>query len=272
MPLKHATETLLTAILALAIIAAGILAALLPALPGGILPWSLALFASIAYPVALYPLFRERRADYPFRVLHFLPAVILLTRLVLGLLASKIPSLDILERLFTWGWSFPPVFASLLSLVWFCLKVIRQRAQRLAALGAMFLPFLAASVVLPLFMRVPTSGPLIVGQVTSSVSSQASSVSTSETTDEKWLIEQKRMQRRTERLAQLQRAPQSVHSAVIGMMTSFSSQMSSTSVANPPPHLSSSGPGTEALIITLIGVYCAVLHQRAKKRTDFLRA
>lgn len=264
MPLKHSTETLLTIILGGAIIAAGILAAVLPAFPAGALVWGISFLVALAYPLALYPLFKERRADYTFRFLHFLPALILLGRFILELLAPHFPIAQTLENAYTWNWSLPAVVASLAGLIRFCLRVLRQRASRLATLLAIFIPFVALPIALPFLSGgVPNNPPVIVGTTMSSSSRPSAE------TDEKWLIEQRRMQRRADRLADWQNKPVTVRGAVTGMLISTitDNEMSSGSSSSaPPPHLPSSGMETQVLFVTLIAVYCGVLHQRAKRR------
>src|SRR3989338_4009325 len=78
MPLKHFTETFLVVLLGAVIALTGLLAATLPPLPEGALPWGVLFVLSIIYPLLLLPLFQRRRADNSFRLLHWFPAMLLL--------------------------------------------------------------------------------------------------------------------------------------------------------------------------------------------------
>src|SRR3989344_8787739 len=109
MPLKHFTETFLIVVLAAAIALTGLLMATLSPLPEGALPWGVLFVISIIYPLSLYGLFQERRADNFFRNLHWFPALMLLGWLSLqgvlfsdGSLAGKV-------ALYTWGWTLAAV-------------------------------------------------------------------------------------------------------------------------------------------------------------------
>ena len=92
MPLKHDLETWLIVLIGLMIALAGAVAAFLPPISVSILPWAIAFLLSIAYPLALYPMLRNRRADYEFRSLQFVPALILAVWLIVELLATYKPS------------------------------------------------------------------------------------------------------------------------------------------------------------------------------------
>jgi hypothetical protein len=147
MPLKHLTETVLVVILALIIVLTGAIIGVLPSLSQSILPWLVAFILSLAYPLALYPLLRSRRADYPFRVLQFAPAFLLLIWLVLDLLASVVPGMGLLLGMYVWGWTNLAVIAAFVAIAWFCMLVIRQRSSRLTFLALILVPFIAFGAV-----------------------------------------------------------------------------------------------------------------------------
>lgn len=141
MPLKHVTETVLVFVLTLAIVVTGLIVGVLPPVSQSIIPWLVAFILSVAYPLALYPLLRSRRADYPFRVLHFTPAAMLLVWLALDIFSSYVPFFGLLRGVFVWGWAVLGILIAFILIAWFCLHVIRQRTSRLGLLAAVFLPF-----------------------------------------------------------------------------------------------------------------------------------
>ena len=141
MPLKHQTETALVAVLAVAMVLTGIVVAVLSYLASPWLLWIAAFFVSLAYPLVLYPHFRERRADYEFRLLHFAPAFVLLLWLMLTILSGMFPFVGFLRGILTFAWALPLVALVFALLAWFSLHVIRQWPRRLAALLLIFLPF-----------------------------------------------------------------------------------------------------------------------------------
>ena len=146
MPLKHSTETTLVVVLGLAMALAGVAVAVLSLVSAPWLLWIAAFFISLAYPLVLYPHFRERRADYEFRILHFAPAFVLLTWLVLTVLAPLVPLLAFLRTILMFGWALPLVTLGFLLLTWFCLTVIRQWTRRLGGLALVFVPFMALAL------------------------------------------------------------------------------------------------------------------------------
>ncbi len=143
MPLKHSTETFLVILLGAVIVLTGVLLATLPPLMAGLVPMLILLVLTLAYPIALYPLFRSNRADYPFRVLHFFPALMVVAWGVLQLLGWGVPTLGFLARWYTWGWTFVAVLLGMFLLMVFCLQVLRQWTERIATLGILLVIFLA---------------------------------------------------------------------------------------------------------------------------------
>ncbi len=147
MPLKHLTETVLVAVLALVTIITGILIATLPPIPEGFLPWTGVFALTVIYPAALYALLRRHRADYLFRALHFAPVTMALLWIISEVLILEVPSLVPLRMTLTWGWSLLPVATTLILLAAFCLHVIRRRVPRLSILTLLFVPFLVTGYV-----------------------------------------------------------------------------------------------------------------------------
>ncbi len=141
MPLKHQTETALVGILGIAIALAGIVVGILSFVTSPWLLWIAAFFISLAYPLILYPHFRERRADYEFRLLHFVPAIILLVWLLFTILGGSMSWVLAARGLLLTAWALPLVAIAFALLAWFSLHVIRQWPRRLATLAAIFVPF-----------------------------------------------------------------------------------------------------------------------------------
>lgn len=146
MPLKHATETFLIVVLAVAVIVTGMVMQTLVSLPEGIVPWAILFVIASLYPLLLGKLFRENRADYAFRLLHFVPAIMLLVWLLLQALTLLFPVFENILRWYTWGWSLPAVATGIFLMVGFVLKVIRRWTKRIAFLAILFLPFIVLAV------------------------------------------------------------------------------------------------------------------------------
>ena len=140
MPLKHATETLLVIVLGIAVAATGILISTLPALPEGGLPFAILLLAAIAYPLSLMRVFKNNRADYAFRWMHWYPALMLAVWISIEMLIKVSPSLEYLRDLNRWGWALSLVSIGFIGLVIFCIRVIRRRVPRIILLLAVFVP------------------------------------------------------------------------------------------------------------------------------------
>lgn len=141
MPLKHSTETILVGILGAVMSLAGIVLGVLSAVSSPGFLWIGAFLVALAYPLMLYPHFRERRADYEFRLLHFVPAMLLLLWLLLTVLSGFFPFLAAVRGALMIGWALPLVLIGFALLAWFCVHVLRQWPQRLGMLLAIFVPF-----------------------------------------------------------------------------------------------------------------------------------
>ncbi len=141
MPLKHLTETILVIALAVVIVVTGIFIPTLPHLPQGTLPWLILLALALAYPLSLYGMLKRNRADYAFRFLHFVPAILVCIWLVLELLIFRVPAVRAVLRLYLFGWTLAGVGLAFILLAAFILDVIRRRETRLTALAILFLVF-----------------------------------------------------------------------------------------------------------------------------------
>ncbi len=235
MPLKHTTETTLVAVLGVAMILAGIVIAVLSLVTSPWLLWIAAFFISLAYPLILYPHFRERRADYEFRVLHFAPALFLLVWLVLTVLSGSVPFFGFLRGLVTFAWALPLVALGFLALAWFSVHVIRQWSKRIGVLALIFVPFvalamfgqhmdwnmqLAALLETGTGSSVSSGGPIVAGSASSGI-------------------------------------------AIVGAGISSSSV---SVVVSQPPHLPQAGGGIELFAMLVPAATCASVQIRAMRR------
>ncbi|MDB4979223.1 MAG: hypothetical protein JWM56_1409 [Candidatus Peribacteria bacterium] len=147
MPLKHFSETVLIVILGFFILLTGLFTATLPLLPEGLLPALILLGITLLYPLAIYPYLRNNRADYSFRLLHFIPAITVSIWLFLQIIALWLPIFNTITALYTWGWTLVPVLIGMFLLMVFCLNVLRRWVSRLAFLTLLLVPFMVLAVL-----------------------------------------------------------------------------------------------------------------------------
>ncbi len=141
MPLKHRTETRLVVLLGAMMAFAGIVTALLPDLPEGIVQWVLVFALSFVYPLLLYPLLKRNRADYEFRLFHWVPTGLLFMWFVLQVIGTFFGELSFLGGWYAWSWTLVFTTLGFFFLILFCLNVIRQRVSRIFLLGLLFIPY-----------------------------------------------------------------------------------------------------------------------------------
>lgn len=267
MPLKHGTETALVFFLGLMIALAGAAAAFLPPVSVAAWPWAVAFVIAVIYPLALYPLLRQARAEYEFRALHFAPALILLVWLVLDLLASFRPSLQPLQTSFTWGWSLPAVLLFFSLLLIFCLHVIRRRLPRTAILVGLLIPFVALS---QWSQRQQWDRDLAMALWDGELTGSGNLAPSEDKVEEQWRAQLRAMQNRSRQLAQ--------QGSSSSMMTSRSSAQSSKMIAvqtssassnsvKPPPKLPTSGFGFEGIALTLAAGFCTAVQRKTMLRS-----
>lgn len=262
MPLKHTTETLLVILLAGVLVLTGFIISILPPLSVSFIPWTLAFVASLLYPLSLYPMFKERRADYEFRAFHFAPAALLLLWMIFDLLASAFPFVAFLLSWFTWGWALPIIFLLFLLLVWFCFKVLRQWLGRLIMLAIIFLPFLLLGVLSEQFDWDRSVGMSLWGRF---ATGSGHVIADTNASSEDWREELRRLSRQrssaSSSLIAQNPSSSSKSSVLIG---STGSDGSASSVA-PPPHLPHAGGEVEMLALMFVAGYCATLQKRAMR-------
>lgn len=236
MPLKHITETTLVAVLGLAMVLTGIVMAILTAMAAPWFLWIAAFIVAIAYPLVLYPHFRERRADYEFRLLHFLPAAFLLLWLLLTIVGNAVPIVAFLRSMLAFAWGLPLVLLGFIFLGLFCVQVMRQSGRRIVALLALFLPFALFGLLGDRFdwnTRIASviEGPVVGGSSSSSPVAVGGGSSKS--------------------------VSQSSRAAV---------RSSAGSVSSKPPRLPHAGAGAEFFAVLVPAATSAAVHLRAMRR------
>lgn len=298
MPLKHDAETALVLVLGLMIALAGAVAAFLPPLSVSVVPWAIAFAVAMVYPLILYPMMKENRADHEFRALHFVPALVLFVWMLLDLLVAFRPEWQILQTVYTWGWGLAVVVAAFVLLVLFCLRVIRQRFPRIALLLAVLIPFIILSqlsereqwdrkLALSIWDGTRTGTGLVAsGGNTGNLNPSSDAV------EEQWRAQLRQMERRRQQLEQERRNGSSSSdvtdassslvgaksSAIIAAVTSTprtssvrdSSSKKAVAAASAssktPPRLPSSGFGMETVLVTMIAGCSAAIHKKTIKR------
>lgn len=258
MPLKHATETRLVILLGSALV--GVWLAVLVLSPfsrGAFLLGGLSLL-SLLYPLLLLPLFRARRADYVFRMLHFLPFVLLLAWSA----APSLRGIGVPEPFlawYTWEQGLLPLAFGFLFLFLYCFHVVRQRVVRSLALSTMLLLVVASSAYgrwswdsLRGLLNVSLEAPL--GSDVLSVNIDPSS----SLGEEVWRMRLRRMHRRQERLL-----PDDGFVDRPSLPASSSLYASSSST---PPRLVSSGIEYRWILLLFLALYAGLLHERARRR------
>ncbi len=274
MPLKHATETLLIAVLAVVLALTGLAVAVLPVLPAGIVWWSIALILTLAYPLSL----KSRRADYPFRALHFAPFILLLIRLLLDIGSSFYAGLSRAASLYSWGWAAPAVLLAFLALMVFCIRVLRQRDMRLRLLAALFLPFLFLGLFSEFTGWNDKMARLLGGKSTiiavepepEPVTETGANLEPSvDAAEERWRA---MLRDRELRRTQLEGSG----SMAVARGPGHALSLSGTAAIVPPPpaivasvsppSLVSAGPGMASVALTFAALYCGILHYRARRR------
>ena len=144
-PLKHHTETALMLLLGLAIALTGFVCSLLPAFPAGALYWSILFALTVLYPLVLSSFFRSNRADYEFRLLHWLPALMTVLWLLFELLSYRFNMTHAIQLGFFSLWSLPLVALGIGLVIMFSVHVIRRRNVRITYLTLLLALFAAGA-------------------------------------------------------------------------------------------------------------------------------
>jgi hypothetical protein len=133
-------------ILGIAICASGFLASLLPHLQKGLVPWSICLLVFVLYPLLLQRTFKENRADYEFRLLHWFPAGVMFFWALLEVFGPRTAFVHILQLGFMFLWGLPLVAMGLLFMILFSVHVLRRSAIRVSFLSIFLLLFSAGAI------------------------------------------------------------------------------------------------------------------------------
>ena len=292
MPYKHTTETLLLFVLAVAIIVTGMLMQTFASVPNGLVPWAIVFVFAVAYPLSLSYSFRRNRADYEFRLLHWVPASMLLLWLALQAILYVWPSFSAMTDWYTWGWSLPAVASAFVLLALFVLKVLRRWTTRLALLALAFFPFMASSIANEYYdwnsqlaatlwqgewWQVDTSTGTQIAQQTAESSSDKNLAASVDPAEEQYRERLRSIERRRDRIVERlenrgMTEKEASSTAVVAMNSQNSSSDSVRSVASETPMISSSsslptalpssGFGWSAIIVLLLAGYCAAVQRK----------
>lgn len=269
MPLKHDIETWLVFLLGFLTVIAGIVCVFLPPVSVLLWPWVLAFVLSLLYPFMLYPYLKERRADNPFRLLHFAPAAVLLLWLIADLGAGFSSVLSPVQQWVTWHGGIIPVTAILVLLALFCLSVIRQRKSRLMLLGLLLLLLIAFGVLNDRHHWDSKLAARLWGHSGSLMLAGGPTMSgaTASEAEAKWRAQLRLMEERRRAIEEgtgsMVKPP--VQGSMSGVIIAGNSG-SSAGPSLPPPHLPHSGPTADVLVFLTVSGYSAVLHRRSMRR------
>ncbi|ALM09946.1 MAG TPA: hypothetical protein DEB30_02780 [Candidatus Peribacter riflensis] len=284
MPLKHATETFLVFLLGAVILLTGLLLTTLPDLPAGAVPWTILFVLSILYPLALFALFRRRRADHAFRLLHWFPALMLLLWLGVEIVALEVPRAYSFIGWYTWGWTLPAVTIAFILLISYCLQVVRRRLTRVVLLLAAFIPFVGgalaserathwdrelASVLWGGEWLQELEGKEFLGiKLAGRLPTEQNLSASSDAKEEEWRVklrqaEDRRKQAREERLKS---TSSSSMRALVPSLQPTSEGTELKEAKTQPTKLPSSGPEAAVFALMMLAGYTGVLHDRARRR------
>lgn len=283
MPLKHTTETFLVFLLGVVILATGFLLSTLPDLPQGATAWGILFILALIYPISLIVLFRNRRADHVFRVLHWYPAAMLLLWLVLQIAAMEKPGILRVVDWFTWGWSFAAVTFAFILIIGYCLQVIRRRIPRIVLLLVAFVPFVALAFTSqqgPHYEKLLSSvlwdhsfirsleGKKIFGlQIAKSIPIKQNLNSSQDSSEEAWRVKLRAAEDQRKEARLEKRKQGSVSSTVVVSDAGNGSGKMLADSRTKPKKLPSSGPEDIALLgVIFFALYGAVLQKRAMGR------
>lgn len=263
MPLKHDTETWLVFLLGFLTVVAGIVCMFLPPVSVLLWPWVLGFVLSLIYPFVLYPFLKSRRADNPFRLLHFAPAAIFLLWLGADLAAGLRPQLSGFQNWFTWSGGILPVALVLLLIGLFCLSVIRQWWSRLIVLGLLLLLLVGFGVFNSRYHWDSSLAAHLWGQSGSLViGDPIGSGSTTSVDEIRWRAQLRLMEERRRAIAEGRGS-----SSTSSVIAQGHSSTSSTIIAGEkPPHLPHAGPTSDVLVFLTMSGFTTALHRRTIRR------
>jgi len=246
--------------LALVMCIAGFLIGVLPDLPLAFPYWLLIALLTLAYPLALSRTLRANRADYEFRMLHWLPFIMSILWIAFQFLGPKARILKIFQMGFFFLWSLPLVAVGIAFLIIFSVHVIRRRRIRIIVLS-LFLALFTIGAVTSEAMgfdyhirrTIYPEYPKLMATVQDTVHNLRTAIATLTGT--------------AAETSSSSRSSSSVRS-VIAITTSSAAMNTASSLSSVrPTKLPASGPEAAGMLAaTLLGLYMASVHMRAKKR------
>lgn len=288
MPLKHATETKLVVLLAGVMMLTGFLLGSLPDLPQGVLPWGLLFLLAIAYPLSLFRLLRRTRADYPFRWLHWFPALMTMCWFAVSLAALFLPIAALAAATLSFGFILPLVAIGLLLLVLFCRRVLRQRTVRIALIATLFVPFVGLALLSEFRFPVDRTVASILwrgewwkgigermltgsgGRMVAVTETEKNLAPSEDKGENAWRDRLRVFERRRRRIERsknpdaLEVLPPPEMAGRETVLTGTGREMAQLSSL--PTRLPGSGPETAVLVLGFVSMYAGVLHDRMRRR------
>lgn len=248
--------------LALVMCISGFLIGVLPDLPFAFPYWLLIALLTLVYPLALSRTFKTNRADYEFRMLHWLPFIMSILWIAFQFLGPKAKILKIFQMGFFFLWSLPLVAVGIAFLIIFSVHVIRRRRIRIIVLSIFLALFTIGAVTSEAMgfdyhirraMYPPY--PKLMATVQDTANNLRIAIATLTGTA-------------GETPSSASSSSSSVRS-MLAVATSSAATITSSSLSSVrPTKLPASGPPETAgmLGVTLLGLYMASVHMRAKKR------
>lgn len=260
-------------ILGIVMVATGFVCALLPAFPAGILYWCIAFALTVLYPLLLASFFKSNRADYEFRLLHWVPAGMTVLWLLFELLSYRFEVAHTAQLGFFALWSLPLVALGIILSIVFSAHVIRRRNVRISFLTLLLVGFSGLAYVAQVnHWNAPLQAALFPqGGINSVAATGYKSLA--------GLFNTMRFPGGEHSVSSSSEAMSSAPSSMIAVNPS-SSRSSSVAMASDaattvaaavngkPRRLTKTGPEETLglLMVTLLAGYCMVLHARARSR------
>ncbi len=278
MPLKHTTETFFVFLLGTAIVATGVVIPTLTALNAGIVPWAIVFVVAAAYPLLLSRTFRNNRADYTFRILHWMPAILLLFLLFLEAVVYAFPSALFLLDWYAWGWTLFGVAVGFFLLAAFCARVMRRWSLRIFLISIIFIPFIMGAVAAEHFeWNREIAATLWEGDwwqiggdpdaLLADINDGANLDASSDPAEERYRDRLRAIEGRRERISKRLDERRGEDSSLGAVGSVSSPNVEIRQVSSMPSSLPSSGFGWATIIVTMLGLYTAAVHASTRKRT-----
>lgn len=252
-------------LLGLVTCATGFLLALLPNIPAAFPYWGGIALLTLIYPGVLARTFKENRADYEFRMLHWFPFAMTLLWMALQFLGPRAKFLNILQLGFFFLWSLPLVALGVVFLILFSIHVIRRSRVRILFLSIFLILFTAGAVMSEAMgwdpriqSRIFPAHPEMMAMVKQAVTDLRASIATLTGTSEPVVAVTG-----SGSPSSLTSSRSSSRSVIAVVSSRSNSSLSSVK----PTRLPQSGPESAGMLVaTLLAGYMATVHIRARKR------